>query len=114
MSHERTLLFVAALGTPPMLVATDAPIRFAVSHTRTDQTRLPADLPPATLGDPPSGRLLVDADPRESLVHSAASFVRAAARALPHSAEDERIVAARVAQVLGDEKPRPLTRKLIG
>jgi len=57
-----------------------------------------------------SGKLMVDVDPREVLVRGSVDFLSVAA-ALPYSKEDERVVAKRVAQVLGDEEPRPLRRK---
>lgn len=124
MNNESALLVAVALGTrleaprarasgaSTELAAVDTPVHFSVSHTRAAQTPLPVDLLPATLWIPPSGRLLVDEDPRHALVRSSANFALAAAKALSHSAEDERAVAVRVAEVLGDQKPRPLTRKL--
>jgi hypothetical protein len=58
--------------------------------------------------------LLVQVDSRETLVRGSADLVRALAAALPHSREDERLVAARVAEIMGVEKPKPLRRKLRG
>ncbi|HVW25255.1 MAG TPA: hypothetical protein VHC69_07765 [Polyangiaceae bacterium] len=112
MSKESALLLLPALAAPSVGVPFETTVRLAVSHTRNDETRLPADVPPATLGSPPSGKLVIHVDPRETLVHTAAQFVAAAARALPHDSADERLVAERVEVVFGNQKARPLTRRL--
>jgi len=87
-----------------------APVQFAVSDTRRVETPVPADLPPFFTQS--SGRLLVEIDPRELLVRGSADLVRTLAVALPHDPADESLVAGRVAEVMGSDKPKPLTRRL--
>lgn len=89
------------------------PVHFAISHTRGLETPAPPDLPLPTFSTPPSGRMLVQVDPRETLVRGSADLVRALAAALPHSPEDERLVAARVAEVMGAENPSRSTGSFV-
>ncbi len=111
MSQEIVPMFTLALSCSIPLQPT---VHLAISSTRGIETPAPPDLPLPTFSTPPSGRMLVHVDSREALVRASADLVRALATALPQNPDDERLVAARVAEVMGAEKPRPLRRRLGG
>jgi len=113
MNQEAILPMITTLAMS-WQVPQSIPVHFSISHTRGTETPAPPDLPLATFATPPSGSLVIPIDPREMLVRASADLVRALARALPHSPADEKLVAARVANVMGAERPKPLTRKLRG
>lgn len=111
MNQDLVLMFAAAqMCSIPM----QPTVHLSISNTRGIETPAPVDLPLPTFTTPPSGRLLVHVDSREALVRASADLVRALATALPQDPDDERLVAARVAEVMGTEKPKPLKRRLGG